>query len=304
MVDAIRSMDSDSNSDIDEHELERRIEERVLYRQVNNSSRASSGRIQLVRPSSSASINPDNEFQRLRQQRAYMRRNNAKLFDGSNSPQNISIYGFLLGIVCGGGLMFAWQGDPAWHMPQFGLFLAALATFHFLEYLATALFNPDTLTLDSYLINHSPHYHAAHAAAFLEFVIEYYFFPSWKSFGLVNYIGLALVILGQTCRTVAMFSAQHNFSHHIADSKDEDHVLVTHGIYSIMRHPSYFGFYWWAIGVQFLLLNPICLALFVYWLQRFFDERISYEEYTLLRFFGDEWTKYKAKTPTWMPLIP
>lgn len=73
---------------------------------------------------------------------------------------------------------------------------------------------------------------------------------------------------------------------------------------SIMRHPSYFGFYWWAVGVQFLLMNPICLVLFIYWLQRFFAERITYEEYTLLRFFGNDWTVYKSKTPTWMPLIP
>jgi protein-S-isoprenylcysteine O-methyltransferase len=74
--------------------------------------------------------------------------------------------------------------------------------------------------------------------------------------------------------------------------------------FSVMRHPSYFGFYWWAVGVQFLLLNPICLGLFIYWLQRFFSERIAYEEYTLLRFFGQEWTKYKEKTPTLMPFIP
>lgn len=101
-----------------------------------------------------------------------------------------------------------------------------------------------------------------------------------------------------------MFSARHNFSHHIVDAKEHDHVLVTHGIYSIMRHPSYFGFYWWAVGVQLLLLNPICLGLSIFWLYRFFSDRIRYEEYTLLRFFGDEWNAYKAKTPTYLPLIP
>lgn len=191
-----------------------------------------------------------------------------RLFDGENTPQNISTYGFLLGLVCGGGLLFAVLCDPSRQPPQFGIFLAALALFHFLEYLATALFNPDKLTLDcklsdrtmvtqlayifpaAYLINHSAHYHAAHAAAFVEFIVEYYLFPSWKTFGWINYIGtnrrskgakssflsnleigLFLVILGQTCRTTAMFSARHNFSHHIADAKEPDHVLVTHGIY-------------------------------------------------------------------------
>lgn len=46
------------------------------------------------------------------------------------------------------------------------------------------------------------------------------------------------------------------------------------------------------------------MVLFIYWLHKFFSERITYEEYTLLRFFKDEWTEYKNKTPTLMPLIP
>ncbi|KAI9474020.1 MAG: Isoprenylcysteine carboxyl methyltransferase family-domain-containing protein [Benjaminiella poitrasii] len=229
------------------------------------------------------------------------RKDEIHIFDGKNSPQNISVYGFLLGMVCSAGLMFACVSNTA--IPQFGIFLAALALFHFLEYIATALFNADKLTLDSYLINHSAHYHAAHAAALVEFLVEYYFFPQWKRCGWINYAGFLLVALGQGCRTVAMFSARHNFSHHIVDYKEKDHILVQHGIYSIIRHPSYFGFYWWAIGVQVLLINPVCLVLFVYWLHRFFSERIQYEEYTLSRFFGQEWAQYKAKTPTMMPFI-
>lgn len=159
-----------------------------------------------------------------------------------------------------------------------------------------------------------------------EFLVEYYFFSSWKTFGYFNYIGklfinrsitpkshsvtnsvqvgLLLLIIGQACRTIAMFSAKSNFSHHIVDYKERDHVLVQHGIYSVMRHPSYFGFYWWAVGVQLLLINPICLLLFVYWLQKFFSERIAYEEHTLEKFFKQEWIDYKAKTPTLMPFIP
>jgi len=25
----------------------------------------------------------------------------------------------------------------------------------------------------------------------------------------------------------------------------QEHVLVTSGIYSVLRHPAYFGFFWW-----------------------------------------------------------
>jgi protein-S-isoprenylcysteine O-methyltransferase len=153
------------------------------------------------------------------------------------------------------------------------------------------------------LINHSAHYHAAHLAGLTEFLVEAYFFPSWKSFGLMNWIGFALMISGQAARTIAMFSAKSNFSHYIVSYKAPNHVLVTNGIYAIMRHPSYFGFYWWAIGAQVLLMNPICFVLFIYWLHRFFSERIQYEEHTLSRFFGQQWESYKKKTPTLMPLI-
>ncbi|RCI06762.1 hypothetical protein CU098_013769 [Rhizopus stolonifer] len=172
-----------------------------------------------------------------------------------------------------------------------------------MEYISTALFNPNTLTLDSYLINHGRQYHAAHSIAFLEFFIEYHFFPTWKRFNYISYLGLVLVIVGQACRTIAMFSAKHNFSHYIADYKERDHVLVKHGIYKIMRHPSYFGFFWWALGCQLLLSNPICFAGFIVVLQKFFSDRIAYEELTLQRFFGQEWTEYKAKTSTLMPFI-
>ena len=76
----------------------------------------------------------------------YSAKDEIHIFDGRNTPQNISVYGFLLGMVCSAGIMFAVLSDS--HIPQFGIFLAALSLFHFLEYVATALFNADKLTLD------------------------------------------------------------------------------------------------------------------------------------------------------------
>ncbi|RCH89102.1 hypothetical protein CU097_006436 [Rhizopus azygosporus] len=237
--------------------------------------------------------------ERVLHDRRPKRSDRIEIFDGRHTAQNISAYGFLLGLVCGGGLLYSFYGQ----IPQLGIFLVALPIFHFLEYVATALFNAEKLSLDSYLINHGRQYHAAHTAALVEFIIEYYFFPNWKQFGYLSYFGLFLLVIGQGCRTIAMFSAKHNFSHHIVDHKENDHVLVTHGIYKIMRHPSYFGFFWWALGAQLLLGNPICFIGFIFVLQRFFSERITYEEYTLERFFGQEWRDYKSKTPTLMLFV-
>ncbi|RUP52150.1 farnesyl cysteine-carboxyl methyltransferase, mediates the carboxyl methylation step during C-termin, partial [Jimgerdemannia flammicorona] len=241
------------------------------------------------------------------------------IFDANNSPQNISVYAFLLGSAFGASLTHAFYDRAT---PQLSIFLAALAIFHVLEYIATALFNPQKLTLGSYLINHSDGYNAAHAAALIEFITERYFFPEWKTFGIINFIGFSIVVIGQSARTLAMFHAKTNFSHYIVQRKEHDHFLVTTGIYrissvtyhptlnrleparSIMRHPSYFGFYWWALGSQVMLLNPICFIGFLRALHRFFTNRIRYEESTLIRFFGAEYEAYKQRTRTFIPFIP
>ncbi|KAG0050054.1 hypothetical protein BGZ83_005175 [Gryganskiella cystojenkinii] len=224
-----------------------------------------------------------------------------RLFDGENSPQNIAVYGFGLGGLFGASVVLATVVKTS--IPQFWLFLAALGVFHALEYIAIALFNPTKLKLDSFLLNHSPEYTMATASGITEFLIELYFFPQLKSWGWINKIGLCLVIVGQIARTLAMFSAKSNFSHHVEFYKEDHHVLVTDGIYSILRHPSYFGFYYWALGSQLMMMNPICLIGFAGALHHFFSERIDYEEKLLVRFFGQDYRDYQARTKTGLPLI-
>ncbi len=43
----------------------------------------------------------------------------------------------------------------------------------------------------------------------------------------------------------------------------------------VSRHPSYFGFFYWSVGSQILLCNPICLVGFTVSLWRFFNQRIK-----------------------------
>ncbi|KAF8933666.1 farnesyl cysteine-carboxyl methyltransferase [Dissophora ornata] len=224
-----------------------------------------------------------------------------RLFDGQNSPQNIAVYGFGLGALFGASIILATIVQTS--IPQFWLFLAALGVFHALEYIAIALFNPTKLKLDSFLLNHSPEYTLATVSGISEFLIELYFFPQMKSWGILNKIGLVLVVVGQAARTLAMFSAKSNFSHHVEYYKEEHHVLVTDGIYSVLRHPSYFGFYYWALGSQLMMMNPVCFIGFAAALYHFFSERIEVEEKLLTRFFGQDYRDYKARTSTGLPLI-
>ncbi|ORZ08010.1 Isoprenylcysteine carboxyl methyltransferase family-domain-containing protein, partial [Lobosporangium transversale] len=183
------------------------------------------------------------------------------------------------------------------------LFLAALAIFHAFEYIAIALFNPTKLTLDSFLLNHSPEYTMATIGGVTEFLIELYFFPQLKTWGWLNKVGLIIVVIGQAARTLAMFSAKSNFSHYVEFYKEEHHVLVTDGIYSLLRHPSYFGFYYWALGSQLMMMNPICFVGYGAVLHYFFSDRIFQEEQLLIRFFGQDYRDYKAKTKTGLPFI-
>jgi Isoprenylcysteine carboxyl methyltransferase (ICMT) family len=45
----------------------------------------------------------------------------------------------------------------------------------------------------------------------------------------------------------------------------------------VLRHPSYFGFYWWAVGTQVLLGNPFSTVMFAGVLWHFFYRRTSGE---------------------------
>lgn len=72
---------------------------------------------------------------------------------------------------------------------------------------------------------------------------------------------------------------------------------------SLLRHPSYFGFYYWALGSQLMMMNPVCFVGFAAALHHFFSERIQYEEQLLVRFFGQDYKAYQARTQTGIPLV-
>ncbi len=71
-----------------------------------------------------------------------------------------------------------------------------------------------------------------------------------------------------------MVQAGSNFNHTVQMKRSEGHVLVTSGIYAVLRHPSYFGFWWWGLGTQVVLGNGICLVGYAVVLWRFFHSRI------------------------------
>ncbi|KAJ7682687.1 ICMT-domain-containing protein [Mycena polygramma] len=226
-----------------------------------------------------------------------------------NTPLFASLIAFLLGSVFSLGLLAftAGAGDlarPWWATYQLGFFLAAWAAFHWGEYAVTAGWNLEKCSVDSFLLENGSTYHIAHGTALAEYVLTLYFRPEWKAHRGVTIVGIALVILGQALRSGAMIHASTNFSHAVAFRKRASHVLVTDGIYAWLRHPSYAGFFYWALGTQLVLQNPVSFVLYAGVMWRFFYYRTRAEERALISFFGDQYVQYRKRVGTLIPFVP
>ena len=222
----------------------------------------------------------------------------------------ISLNAFVLGATLNSSLLItiylAYNGNPLWRLP---FFLASLSLFHFLEYYTTARYNPTAAGVNAFLLSQNGWaYNVAHITAFLECGLHWYFYPRYELFSdslrlpwLV--LGFITLVVGQTTRTTAMAHAGSNFNHLVQSKKKEGHELVTDGVYAWLRHPSYFGFFWWGLGPQVVLGNGICLVAYTIALWRFFRYRIEKEEYFLVNFFRYDYLRYKEKTRIGIPFL-
>ncbi|EAA57948.1 hypothetical protein AN6162.2 [Aspergillus nidulans FGSC A4] len=239
---------------------------------------------------------------------------------GSKSLSGISLRAFLLGTTLGlsSALTISLlnltisdsQPHYLWRLP---FFLASLSLFHFLEYYITAAHNTRYADISAFLLSSNGWaYNVAHSSAALECLLGYVFFPHDSYFKFTASVGgvkvqavlgLFLMILGQTVRTLAMAQAGSNFNHTVQVERKEGHTLVQHGVYSVLRHPSYFGFFWWGLGTQLVLGNVVCFVGYAVVLWKFFNNRIQREERFLIAFFGNEYVEYKKRTIIGIPGI-
>lgn len=232
----------------------------------------------------------------------------AESFTGS--PASISIRAFLLGLTLGSSFLvtvhLALLAIPLWRLP---FFLCSLSLFHYLEYQTTALYNPRVANVSAFLLSQNGWaYNVAHTCAFVESTIWWWCYPEMVMTHqtlrtLPVGLGFALMILGQGVRTTAMAQAGANFNHQLQHKRKEGHVLVTDGIYRFLRHPSYFGFFWWGLGSQLVLGNVVCSVGYAVVLWRFFSLRINREENLLIGFFAMDYVRYKEKTWVAIPFI-
>ena len=246
---------------------------------------------------------------------------------GSRSLSLIGLQSFFLGFAlatCSASAAWlAIEEKPIWRLSAF---FACLSLFHFLEYWTTARFNLPAVRASSFLLfSNGTAYNVAHTLAAIEIIVSSVYLPWYQALFVSAWSvagGLFLVTVGQGVRSIAMAQAGTNFNHTPAKIKKEGHELVTTGVYSWLRHPSYFGFFWWALGTQVLVGNKVCFIGYLFSLWNFFNRRIIgmlrmhphsiaehlltpliAEERTLVDFFGKDYEAFRQRTGTGIPFI-
>ncbi len=106
--------------------------------------------------------------------------------------------------------------------------------------------------------------------------------------------GISIFLLGITLGLIGVFSLNNQFSEELV--RYEGRLLVTHGIYSIVRHPIRIGLFVELLGIVILANSPFLLLplLGIFILQYI---RTEHEELMLKEFFGDAEVKYQLNVP-------
>jgi protein-S-isoprenylcysteine O-methyltransferase Ste14 len=115
-----------------------------------------------------------------------------------------------------------------------------------------------------------------------------------------RYLGLILFHTGMFIRIQAVRTLKRQFSIYVAIQ--ENHQLITNGIYSQIRHPIYLGAFLSLTG--FALIFPTLLGfLFVIVYSMLLGHRMTQEERLMLKHFGSVYEEYISKSYRLIPHI-
>jgi len=111
--------------------------------------------------------------------------------------------------------------------------------------------------------------------------------------GIVALLGLLLCRIAQ----VTM-----NKSWRVGIDEEAKPGLIQHGIYKIIRNPTYSGMFLMCIGIYIILPTPLLL----YWILLFFimmEFQVRCEEEYLQKTYGDEYRQYCKLTKRYIPFV-
>ena len=114
----------------------------------------------------------------------------------------------------------------------------------------------------------------------------------------VRWIGVALFVAGGALRLWPVFVLGNRFSGLVAIQPG--HTLVTDGIYSVIRHPSYLGLLVNALGWALAFRSSVGVLLTALMIPPLLA-RMRSEEALLRSHFGDAYASYMARTSRLIP---
>lgn len=114
----------------------------------------------------------------------------------------------------------------------------------------------------------------------------------------MRWLGLALSVAGGTLRIWPVFVLGHRFSGLVAIQPG--HTLVTGGVYSVIRHPSYLGLLVSSLGWGLIFRSAVGVLLAALTVPPILA-RIRAEENLLRAHFGGEYETYRARTARLIP---
>jgi protein-S-isoprenylcysteine O-methyltransferase Ste14 len=115
-----------------------------------------------------------------------------------------------------------------------------------------------------------------------------------------RYLGIVMFLSGLIIRRISILRLKRQFSIYVAIQ--ENHQLITTGIYSKIRHPIYLGAVFSLIG--FVLVFPTLLGfLFVVIYSMLLTHRMAQEERLMLKHFGSVYEEYVSKSYRLIPHI-
>lgn len=115
----------------------------------------------------------------------------------------------------------------------------------------------------------------------------------------LSIIGAFAILGGLSLRIFAVWSLGPNFAATVQIKQNQD--LITHGLYSYLRHPSYTGAWFMLMGYGIFLHSILGTLLMGIGLFFAYQKRIQTEELTLIQAFGKKYEEYQNKTYRMIP---
>ena len=114
-------------------------------------------------------------------------------------------------------------------------------------------------------------------------------------------IGFSLVLTGFVIALLARRELGVNWANSYEYQVKKHQVLVTTGIYSVIRHPIYTAMVFLLIGSELVAQSWLFLLYLFLWLGVYWQARK--EEVILVHHFGDAYRDYRKKTYLFIPFV-